>query len=361
MNPVKIIYVDDDRDLLESVSELLCEYGFTVYSYTNGYEALDRLLHEPVDVVLTDIKMPNINGIELLEKIRVIDSETPVILTTGYADLNTAIEAIKKGAFEFIIKPFDFEYLIHAIGKGVQHKQALQLEKDYKAELEKMVVQRTKELSSALRTVKDLSRVVIERLTAAAEFRDNVTGKHIARIGLFSGIISRYMGMSEEFTETITIASAMHDIGKIGIPDAILHKPGPLNPEECKIIESHTTIGAKILRGTSFPLLKMASSIALTHHERWDGSGYPKRLRENDIPVEGRIVMLADQYDALRSPRAYKPPFDHETAYSILTSGDRLTRPEHFDPDILRAFKDSAQRFADIYERQSSLAKHGDL
>jgi len=357
MNPVKIIYVDDDIDLLESVSELLSEDGFIVYPFTNGFDALDKLLREPVDVVLTDIKMPKITGIELLDRIRAIDTETPVILTTGYADLNVAIDAIKKGAFEFILKPFDFSYLIHAINKGVQHKQALQFEKNYKAELEKMVVQRTQELTQALKSVKNMSSVVIERLTAAAELRDKVTGLHIARIGLYSCLISRSLGLSDEFTDTLTIASAMHDVGKIGIPDAILLKPGPLTPEELKIIESHTTIGAKILKGTSFPLLQMAASIAMTHHERWDGSGYPKKLKGKAIPVEGRIVMMADQYDALRSPRAYKSSLDHKTAYGILTQGDAMTSPEHFDPDVMRAFKDTASMFEEIYDNQANLLK----
>jgi len=357
MNPVKIIYVDDDIDLLESVSELLSEDGFIVYPFTNGFDALDKLLREPVDVVLTDIKMPKITGIELLDRIRAIDTETPVILTTGYADLNVAIDAIKKGAFEFILKPFDFSYLIHAINKGVQHKQALQFEKNYKAELEKMVVQRTQELSQALKSVKNMSSVVIERLTAAAELRDKVTGLHIARIGLYSCLISRSLGLSDEFTDTLTIASAMHDVGKIGIPDAILLKPGSLTPDELKIIESHTTIGAKILKGTSFPLLQMAASIAMTHHERWDGSGYPKKLKGKAIPVEGRIVMMADQYDALRSPRAYKSSLDHKTAYGILTQGDAMTSPEHFDPDVMRAFKDTASIFEEIYDNQANLLK----
>jgi putative two-component system response regulator len=357
MNPVKIIYVDDDIALLESVSELLSEDGFIVYPFTNGFDALDKLLREPVDVVLTDIKMPKITGLELLDRIRAIDTETPVILTTGYADLNVAIDAIKKGAFEFIIKPFDFSYLIHAINKGVQHKQALQFEKDYKAELEKMVVQRTQELTRALKTVKNMSSVVIERLTAAAELRDKVTGLHIARIGLYSCLISRSLGLSEDFTDTLTIASAMHDVGKIGIPDAILLKPGRLNPDELKIIESHTTIGAKILKGTSFPLLQMAASIAMTHHERWDGSGYPKKLKGKAIPIEGRIVMMADQYDALRSPRAYKSSLDHKTAYGILTQGDEMTSPEHFDPDVMRAFKETASMFEEIYDNQANLLK----
>ena len=357
MNPVKIIYVDDDIDLLESVSELLSEDGFIVYPFTNGFDALDKLLREPVDVVLTDIKMPKITGIELLDRIRAIDTETPVILTTGYADLNVAIDAIKKGAFEFILKPFDFSYLIHAINKGVQHKQALQFEKNYKAELEKMVVQRTQELTQALKSVKNMSSVVIERLTAAAELRDKVTGLHIARIGLYSCLISRSLGLPEDFTDTLTIASAMHDVGKIGIPDAILLKPGSLTPDELKIIESHTTIGAKILKGTSFPLLQMAASIAMTHHERWDGSGYPKKLKGKAIPVEGRIVMMADQYDALRSPRAYKSSLDHKTAYGILTQGDAMTSPEHFDPDVMRAFKDTASMFEEIYDNQANLLK----
>jgi putative two-component system response regulator len=350
MKPAKIIYVDDDIALLESVCELLTDDGFIVYQFSNGYDAFDKLLEEPVDVVLSDIKMPKITGIELLEKIRAVDMETPVILTTGFADLNMAIDAVKKGAFEFIIKPFDIPYLIHAINKAVQHKQAQQLEKDYKAELENMVVQRTQELTRTLEIVKNMSRVVIERLTAAAESRDHETGRHISRIGKYSSMIARSLGMPEDFVETLTTASAMHDVGKIGIPDAILLKGGPLTPEERQIIKTHTTIGEKILKGTPFPLMQMAASIALNHHERWDGSGYPRGLTGEDIPIEGRIVMMADQYDALRSPRPYKPPLSHETSYQIITEGDSRTRPEHFEPKILLAFKETAVLFADIFD-----------
>jgi putative two-component system response regulator len=180
---------------------------------------------------------------------------------------------------------------------------------------------------------------------------------HIARIGRYSGKIARSLNMPDDFAETLTTASTMHDVGKIGIPDAILLKPGPLTPNEFEIIKTHTSIGEKILKGTTFPVLKMAASVALNHHERWDGSGYPNGLAGLKIPLEGRIVMLADQYDALRSPRPYKPPFDHETTYRIMTQGDGRTSPKHFDPDILRTFKESAAYFAEIYDSYPNLTE----
>ena len=346
-----ILVVDDDPHVLAATSLLLDAKGYTAIVCQDSREAVRRMVEANAEIVLSDIKMPNVTGIELLKKIHEINPEIPVILMTAYAELEIALDAIREGAFDMVIKPYNSDYLIFTIDKAVRYETVIKMERNYKQVLEETVEKRTAELAEAMATLRESSAETIKRLTIIAEFRDTDTGTHIMRIGNYAKMLSEAMHMSSDFVEAITFTSMMHDIGKIGIPDSILLKKGPLNQEEAEIMTTHTTIGHRMLSGSHHYNLQMGASIALSHHERWDGSGYPRGLKGEDIPVEGGITMVCDVYDALRSQRPYKPAFSHEKTFNIITEGDGRTMPGHFCPVVLKAFKENAAVFEEIFEQ----------
>jgi putative two-component system response regulator len=331
-----ILVVDDEDRNRRLMDALLVPLGYEVILASDGEEALRKVQETPPDVILLDIMMPGISGFDVARKLKE-NEETkiiPIVMVTALQDVENRIKAIEAGADDFLSKPVDKTELQARVHSLVQVKAYNDHIRNYQKELEAEVAKRTEELRKAFETIKTASLDTIYRLSRASEYKDEDTGAHIKRMSNYSAAVARQMGLSNETMETILYAAPMHDVGKIGIPDRILLKPGQLDPDEWKIMKQHAFIGGKILSGSDSGFLKLAEVIALTHHEKWDGSGYPIGLRGIAIPLAGRIAAIADVFDALLSRRPYKEPFPLEKSFAIIREG----RDSHFDPDVVDAF-----------------------
>ncbi len=340
----EILVVDDDPQNRQVITIMLKAEGYKVTEAANGHAAMAEVARHAPDLILLDIMMPDMDGFEVASRIKQdpATQSIPIIMVTALEDAESRLKALNLGAEEFLTKPVNRAELWVRVRNLLRLKEYGDFLKHHNQLLEDQVAQRTHQLQeSYIQTLKVLG--------VAAEYKDEETGHHILRIAEYSRHLAERLGMGTEFCDTIHHASPMHDIGKIGIPDAILLKEGPLNESEWPIMKTHCEIGARILRHGTSPYLDMAAEIALAHHERWDGTGYPKGLAGEAIPLSAHIMAICDVYDALRSRRPYKPPFEHEKALEIILTGDGRTHPGHFDPAVLDAFKRSIDAFREIY------------
>jgi len=340
----RILVIDDDEKTREIMRLILEKKGYETVEAESGESALEAMKAELPDLILLDVEMPGISGFEVVKRLKA-DSRTrtiPVIMVTGLGDQSSRLEALANGAEDYLPKPVDPTELWMRVRNHLRLKEYGDFLASLNSVLETKVRERTAQLEENYRET-------IYLLTSAAELRDETTGAHVRRISHYASRLARAMKADSEFVEAIFYASPMHDIGKIGIPDHILLKRGPLTSEEWITMKKHAEIGAKILETGSSPYMKMGALIALTHHECWDGSGYPSGIKGEEIPLPGRIMLLCDQYDALRGQRPYKPPLDHHAVMKILTEGDGRTRPEQFYPEVLDAFESCKDDFERIY------------
>lgn len=345
LTDARILIVDDEFINLDVLKEILGMEGYDNLTLTESpTEAIKLFKAEEFDLLLLDILMPELDGFQVLEQIHELKEKRkiPVLILTALNDHATKLKALENGANDFLGKPFDAAEALARIKNLLKIRFSQKQLHQSNLILDQKVKERTLELNQ---TLLEITR----RLGRAAEYRDNETGLHIIRMSLYARTLAEHIGFNENALELLENAAPMHDIGKIGIPDSILLKPGRLNEEEMSIMKTHTTIGAKILGNHPSALLKSACQIALTHHERWDGLGYPNAISKTEIPLEGRITAVADIFDALTSKRPYKDPWPIEHAIKFINDN----REKIFDPELSDAFLEIIPKIEIIKEKYS--------
>ncbi|MCK6412369.1 MAG: response regulator [Azonexus sp.] len=339
----RILVVDDEPANLKLLDKMLRAQGYTqIVLIQSPLQVLEKYREAPPDLILLDINMPEMDGFQVMQQLHALQDPLapPIVILTAQHGQAYLLRALAEGARDFITKPFDRVELLMRVRNLLEAQQGKRLLHDQNKVLEDMVRVRTEELNST-------RLQIIRRLGQAAEYRDNETGYHILRMSQVSALLASELGWDQAMCDLMLSASPMHDIGKIGIPDAVLLKPGKLDADEWAIMKTHTTIGGRLLDGDDSGLLRTAREIALTHHEKWDGSGYPLGLAGEDIPLTGRIVAVADVFDALTSARPYKRPWPLEEAVAYINSESG----RHFDPLVVNAFNSVLPAIGEIRDR----------
>ncbi|MGM0600348.1 MAG: response regulator [Candidatus Rifleibacteriota bacterium] len=361
-----IMVVDDTPGNLKLLQMMMQRKGLRVVTFPDGALALQAAARTPPDLILLDINMPNMDGFEVCRRLKADAAlkEIPVLFISALTEAEDKVKAFAAGGQDYVSKPFQIEEIYARVKTHLRLRNMQCKLEDHNLHLQELVEEQVREISdSQLATIIALSKL--------AECRDEETGHHIERTRTFCKILAVSLRddpsvapfIDDAFVEHICRAAPLHDVGKVGIPDAILLKPGPLNPDEFEIMKTHTLIGARALQSVAdkYPkndFLNMGLAIARSHHERWDGSGYPDGLAGEAIPLAARIMTLADVYDALRSKRPYKEPFTHELTCRIILEGDGRTKPEHFDPRVLAAFRSVESEFNRIHSKLADPEQH---
>ena len=341
----RILIVDDEETVRQQLGRLLTMHGYDCTLAADAREARQHPAEKQFALMLCDVNMPGESGMDLTKQALLLEYPfTAAVMVTGLDDPVIADIALKIGAYGYIIKPYEANEVLINVANALRRRQ-LEIENQaHLDKLEDMVMERTEALRRKIRQLEKtqeelrLSREeTVQRLALAAEFRDTDTARHLQRMSRYAHLLASRYGLEPDRCELIRIASPMHDIGKIGTPDHILLKPGKFTPEEFAAITRHSEMGRHILDGSEAELLKLAAVIAWTHHEKFDGTGYPRGLAGDTIPLEGRIAAVADTFDALTTKRVYKPAFSIEQTLDIM----RENRGKHFDPSLLDTFLDA--------------------
>ena len=350
----RILFVDDEDSLRFLFCKVFEKKPWSIDTASDFSEARKSLSDKSHDVVITDITMPGKSGLDLLRDIHAINRDILVILITGNPSIESASEAVRHGAFDYLIKPFNMTSLEYVVENALQQKRQQDekkrlsiIEHNYIDNLERTLHAQTLEIRKAYKFLSQAHAKSLQILARAADYRDDDTGTHIVKIGEYCFILAKKLGLPEKDAEILRYAAPMHDVGKIGIPDSILQKPGSLTAGEFEAIKRHTIIGAQIFFDSAHPYHIASGIIALTHHERYNGTGYPRGIAGEDIHLFGRIVAVADVFDALITPRVYKEQWPVTKAVDLI----RSEAGKHFDPRVAECFLDVVDEIIEAGKR----------